>query len=78
MAYVELEVEIAVLDPIRVIQIHRHTNEAFAENWREMQTTLDVLENAPEGDSAATSGRLVVNVEAGTVERCVRLFLVDE
>ena len=47
-----LEVELAVLDPVRVIEVERHPHELPPERVREVHPVLQVLEDPLERDLA--------------------------
>jgi len=78
VANVELEVEVAVLDPVRVVEVHRHLHQLLTEDPREVQATLDVLEDPLERHGAVRCRRGVVDRETGDVHGGVRRFEVDE
>ena len=62
LADVVLEVELAVLDPVRVVEVARHPHDLLAERPGEVEARLEVVEDLGEGDLAA--GR------ASTGRRC--------
>ena len=62
---VELEVEVGILDPVRVVQVERHPHQPLAEDAGLVQPLVDVVEDPLERDPAARRGRRVVDREAG-------------
>ena len=64
VADVELEVEVAVLDPVRVVELERHPHQPLAERPRDVQPLAVVLEDPLERDRSAGRGRRVVDVDA--------------
>ena len=53
VAHVVLEVEVGVLDPVRVVEPERHLHQPLAERARHVQAAADVLEDPLERDLAA-------------------------
>ena len=78
LAHVVFEVELAVLDPVRVIQIRRHADDLLAERSGQVQAGLEVVEHIGERDLAARRGRRVVDADRRDVRRRVWLLAVDE
>ena len=76
--HVVLEVEVAVLDPVRMVEVERHPHELPAERVREVHTLLQILEDPLERDLTLRRGRLVVDHDARHVRRCVSRFAVHE
>ena len=52
VAHVVLEVEVGILDPVRVVELQRYLHQALAERARHMKTAADVLEDPFERDLA--------------------------
>ena len=69
VADVELEVEVGVLDPVRMVEAERHLDEPLAEDPRHVQPLAVVVEDALERDRAARRRRRVVDVDAEDVAR---------
>ena len=78
VAHVVLEVELSVLDPVRMVEIERHAHQSSSEHVRQVQPLLDVLEDPLEGDLALRSRRLVVDQDARHVRRRVGRLAVHE
>ena len=78
MADVVLEVEVGILDPVRVVEAERHLDEALAERPGHVQLAADVVEDALERDPAAGRGGLVADVDGEHVTRRVRRLEVEE
>src|SRR5206468_11536272 len=76
VADVEFEIEVGILDPVRVVEIERHVREPLPEAPHEMEPPLEVGQNSLEGDPAPWGGRLVVDQDASDVHRSVRGFEV--
>ena len=64
LADVELEVEVAVVHPVRVVEVHRDLHELLPEGPHEVEVRLHVAEDALEGDLAAGRRRRVVDLQA--------------
>src|SRR5690606_16414047 len=74
----ELDVEIRILDPVRMVEVHRHMDDALPERPREMQPRLVILENAFESEMAALDGRLVVDRQPADMHWCVRRLEIEK
>ena len=61
VADVELEVEVRILDPVRVVEVERHPHEPLAEHAGLVQPLVDVLEDALERHRPAGRGGRVVD-----------------
>ena len=78
LADVVLEVELAVLDPVRVVEVAGHPHDLLAERPGEVQAGLEVVEHVGERHLAARRGRRVVDADRRDVRRRVRPLAVDE
>ena len=78
VAHVVLEVEALVLDPVRVVELERHPQQLLAEDRREVQAALDVLQEPLEPDVPAGCRGWVVDVDERDVRVGVSAFGVDE
>ena len=78
VAHVELEIEIAILDPVRMIGFARHFDELAPETPREVQPLFDVAENVPEPNTSARRGRLIVERQCRNVHVRVRRLRIDK
>ena len=47
VADVELEVEVGILDPVRVVEVERHPHQPLAEHPGHVEALLDVVEDRP-------------------------------
>jgi hypothetical protein len=72
------DVEIGILDPVRMIHVQRQAYEALAEAARAAQPARDELENVLEAHEAAGRGRGIVDADRADVHRCVRRLEIDE
>ena len=64
VADVELEVEVGVLDPVRVVEVERHPHQPLAEHPGLVEALVDVVEDALERHPAARRRRRVVDRDA--------------
>ena len=78
VSHVELEVELAVVDPVRMIQVHRHADDPGPEVSRKRETRLVGREDLLEADDPVRRGGRVVDVEPGAHRRCRRRLAVEE
>ena len=74
--HMEFEVEIRVLDPVGMIEAHRHSHKALPECTRFMQAFVEEIENLLESYRTAWRRRLIVNSEAADVHRHVAGFQI--
>ena len=78
VSHVELDVEVGILDPVRVIETEGHLDQFLAKTAREMQTRFEVLQDALERDMRIGRSRLVVDRQSADVQRRVRRFEIQE
>ena len=78
MTHVELEIEIGILDPVRVIKAKRNGDDALTERARLVQPLPEKLQNFLEGDASARCGALIVNGQAADMHRRPAGFHVQE
>ena len=78
VAHVELEIEIAILDPVRMIGFTRHFDELAPETLREVQPLFDIAEDVPEPNPSARRGRLIVQRQRCDVHMSIRRLGIDE
>src|SRR5439155_26312331 len=67
VADVEVEVEVGVLDPVRVVKAERHRYEPARERGKQVETLADQAADVLVGDVAARRGGRVVDREAADV-----------
>lgn len=77
MSHVVGEVEVGVLDPIGIVQIHGDANEASAEGGRDGEADPNRLDDVFEGRGIAGAGRRVEDVDHVDVERRSRRLHED-
>jgi hypothetical protein len=78
VADVELEIEVPVLHPVRVIKVKWHAYQLPAEHPRQGQAMPHLPQDRVEGDLSLRSGRRVVDVERADVHRHPRRLGVQE
>ncbi len=78
VTHVILEVEVAILDPVRVIQIERHVDQLLAKRSRQVQAALEVGEDVLEAQLAPLDRALVVNHDATDVHGRLGGFEVEK
>ena len=64
VADVELQIEVGILDPVRVVEVERDADESLTEHAGLVEPLVDVIEDALERDGAAGRGRRVVDRDA--------------
>ena len=62
---VKLEVEVGILDPVRVVKVERHPHQPLAKDARLVQPLVDVVEDPLERDPTAVCGRRVIDRQPG-------------
>jgi hypothetical protein len=74
MAHVVLEIEIRIIDPIRHVHAAGQLGQPPSERRRKMQPSVDLAQDALEGDSAVGCCRLVVDQQHLDLHRSLGLL----
>ena len=73
-----LKIEIAILNPVRMIKIKRHPHQFLAETARAAQSPLDKAQYVFESDSPARRRRRIINRDRPNVHRRCGCFEIHE
>ena len=76
--HVELEVEVLVVDPVRMVEIERDAHDLAPERIADVQPALQVRHDLFQGDPTTRSGRLPIDRERRDVHRRVGGLEVEE
>ena len=78
MADMIFEIEIRVIDPIRMIEIERHPHKFLPKNPCSVETPLDIAQYVLEPDLTAGCGRGVINQQLSDMHRRIRCFRISK
>ncbi len=78
MPDVVLDVEILVVDPVRVIEFERYVDQLLPEDRRRVQPALDMGDDVLEAHPASGRGRRVVDTDARDMRQDVVRFHIKE
>ena len=78
MAHVELQIELRIFHPVRMIEVHGHPDQPAAHEGCEVQPGLDHGQDSLERHQMTWRRRRVVDVDRGNVHRGIRRLGINE
>ncbi len=78
VAHVKLQIEVRVLDPVRIVQVERHPHQPLADCAAKLHPAFEEIQDILEPDKAARRGRRVVDKDRTDMHRRIARFHRDK